>query len=117
MAYLNNVLVLELIGDSGPALQLKDDIPDDIAGFMKKIISDYRKLYKSAGLVHGDLSEFNILNYRDSPVLIDFSQTSPVSSPNAEELLRRDMQNLARFCRKHGVKIDERELVKKIKKA
>ncbi len=117
LAYINNVLVLEYIGDSEPALQLKDDIPEDKAGFIEEVIRNYRLLYRSAGLVHGDLSEFNILNYRDAPVLIDFSQSTPVSSPNAEELLKRDMMNLARFSRKAGMRIEEDELLEKVRKS
>jgi len=56
--------------------------------------------------VHGDLSEFNILNYRENPVLIDFSQATTVKSLNAVELMKRDMKNLQRFFNKHGLDIE-----------
>jgi len=113
MAYLNNVLVLEFIGDSSIALQLKDDIPSDKKKFFDELVRNIKSLY-DAGLVHGDLSEFNILNYRQGPVLIDFSQTTPVRSPNSGELLRRDINNLCRFFNKIGLKAEPDKILEKI---
>jgi len=104
-AFENNVLAMEMIGDDNPARKLKDKIPKDLQQFFDKTIQQTKKLLK-AGLVHGDLSQFNILNYHDSPVFIDFSQATPTVTVNALELLLRDIRNLCTFFEKRGLKLD-----------
>jgi RIO kinase 1 len=110
-----NILVEEFIGDEEPAPPLKDAYPEDPEKFFKEIVKEMRKLYK-VGLVHGDLSAFNILNYNDKPVLIDFSQSTLVKTPNSEELLVRDVKNVIQFFKKLGIKAEIEEIVEKIKK-
>lgn len=110
----NNILLMEFIGDDAPAAKLKDQYPKKPAEFMKKVAEYIRKMYKS-GLVHGDLSEFNILNWNEKPVFIDMSQGTVTKSINAEELLERDIKNMARFAKKIGVKMDENQTLKKVR--
>lgn len=74
-----------------------------------------RKLYKE-GLIHGDLSSFNILNYRDKPYFIDFSQATLTKTPNSEELLERDVRNICDFFKKRGVECEEGKILKEIVK-
>ena len=45
-------------------------------------------------LSHGDLSEYNILNVREKPQIIDVGQAVPKEHPMYEELLKRDMKNI-----------------------
>ena len=66
------------------------------------------------GLVHGDLSAFNILNYKNKPFIIDFSQGTVVKTPNSEELLRRDIKNVLQFFRKLGINADVEETFIKV---
>ena len=114
-AFLNNVLVLEFIGSGNLiAPQLKDKKPEEQVKFFGKIVENIRKLYK-AGIVHGDLSAFNILNNNEIPVLIDFSQATTVDDPNFSSYLERDVRNLCTFFRKIGMKINERKVMEKIK--
>jgi RIO kinase 1 len=57
--------------------------------------------------VHGDLSAYNVLYWRERPVLIDFSQTvDVVTHPGARDLLRRDLEQLATYFQKQGVDAD-----------
>lgn len=102
MAYYKNVLILDMIGK--PAEQLKDAPPKNPEEFYATVI-EYVKLLRSKGLVHGDLSEFNILNLDEQPIFIDFSQASPVDAPNARELFDRDIKNVIRSAAKHGVSL------------
>lgn len=113
----DNIIVMEMIGDDDPAPELRNSYPKDAEGFFDKIINNIRKLYRS-GLVHGDLSHFNILNNQDEPVFIDFSQGTLVDNSQAEELLRRDVGNLATFFEsKLGISRNVDEIMKKIHKA
>ena len=74
-------------------------------------------MWKKARLVHGDLSCFNILNYNENPVFIDFSQTTDIKSQNAKELLIRDIKNISVFFRKIGLKnVNEEKILKKVLK-
>ena len=112
-AVLFNILVMEFIGDDMAAQRLKDDKPEDPEAFFKEIVVQMRKLYK-AGLVHGDLSGFNILNYHQKPVLIDMSQATPLDNANAQSYLKRDVHNVCTLFAKWGVKADEETVLKKI---
>ncbi|MEM1549678.1 MAG: serine protein kinase RIO [Candidatus Methanomethylicia archaeon] len=99
-----NVLVMEFIGVDGvPAPLLKDYIPLNVDSFFNVLMDYVRKLYVDARLVHGDLSEYNIMVFNDSPVLIDFGQAVDLSHPMAEELLVRDINNLLEFFSDIGV--------------
>lgn len=110
LTFSNNVLVLEFIGDDGIfAPKLKDEIPKDPKDFFEKIISNMKRLHK-AGLVHADLSAFNILNYNEKPVFIDFSQCTPLESSRAKEYLERDVRNICNFFKKAGLKLDEKKI-------
>lgn len=97
----NNVLIEEYIGDIVPAPQLKDvDVKDSC---YEDIIEQIRILYKKAGIVHADLSKFNILYHKEKPVLIDFSQATSVKDQRALEYLKRDCANIdAYFGKKEG---------------
>lgn len=108
-----NIIVEEMIGS--PALPLKDDYPQDPKKFLDLVIKEMKKMYK-AGLIHGDLSSFNILNHNNKPVLIDFSQATLVRTPNSEDLLKRDIKNVLQFFRKLGVKESEEKVYKTITK-
>jgi RIO kinase 1 len=110
----NNVIVMEFIGDSSPAPQAKDRYPKDPKAFIDDIVKNMSLLQKKASIVHADLSPFNILNHEDQPVLIDFSQGTSTDSNNAEELLERDILNIAKFAKKLGLDLDEEKVRKKI---
>ncbi|MDP3734480.1 MAG: RIO1 family regulatory kinase/ATPase, partial [Nanoarchaeota archaeon] len=115
LAFRNNIIVEEMIGDQEPALQLKNRYPANPAAFFKQLILQIKKLYRK-GLIHGDLSSFNILNFNEKPYLIDFSQTTLVKTPNSEELLERDVTNIIIFFRKLGIEADLSQTIQKIKK-
>lgn len=103
IAFLNNVILMELIGK--PALQLKDHLPRAKKKIFNSILSQISLLYNKANLVHGDLSEFNILIHKNKPFFIDFSQATTADSPNAKALLLRDLKNIARFFEKNNIQV------------
>lgn len=114
ITFMKNIIVMEFIGDKDVAPKLKDKIPENPEKFFDDIINNIKKFYKK-GFVHGDLSKFNILNYREKPVFIDFSQATLPKNPNFNELLERDVKNTADFFRKLGMKISDEKVLKQIK--
>jgi len=96
--YFNDVLLMELVTDAlgNPAPRLGEvDLPPDTAreyhGFLIRQIA--RML--SLGLIHGDLSEFNVLLAPEGPVIIDLPQIVNAAANNgALALLERDTNNI-----------------------
>jgi len=109
LTFKNNVLVLEFIGNDEIAPRLKDKAPKDPKDFFKKTVNNIKNMYK-AGLVHADLSAFNILNFKENPVFIDFSQCTTLKDPRAEEYLNRDITNICNFFKKLGLKLDKEKI-------
>ena len=101
-----NVLVVEFIGEDGiPAPLLKEYVPKQPEKVYEKILDYVKTLYRKGGLVHGDLSEYNIMVKDEEPVIFDVSQAVLLSHPLADQLLRRDIANLNRFFSKLKVKV------------
>jgi RIO kinase 1 len=112
--FLKNILVMEFIGEEAAAPKLKDLPPENVRRFFEKTIKNIKNFYRN-GYVHGDLSKFNILNFREFPVFIDFSQATTLKNPNAEEWLRRDIKNVCNFFAKLGIKADHEKVLKEIR--
>ncbi|MBO3801394.1 MAG: serine protein kinase RIO [Thermoproteota archaeon] len=111
-----NVLVMEFIGKDGvSAPLLKEAVIEDPQKIYKKLIEYIRIGFLKAKLVHGDLSEYNILMLEQEPVIIDVSQAVDVSHPLAIEFLQRDIKNINRFFRQFGVSVyEEDKLLKEL---
>lgn len=117
MAFKDHILVMELIGNSNEVSPLlKDNHPQDPSVFFDLLIQAMHDLWHKAGLVHGDLSEFNIINHEEKPVLIDFSQATLKEAHAAMELLDRDIKNICKFFAKLGIKADETTVQERILK-
>jgi RIO kinase 1 len=111
----NNVLVMDFIGEKGvPAPKLKDLPAENPEKFFKKTTHYLREMYRE-GLIHGDLSEYNILNWNE-PVLIDFSMGVLLDHPLAEELLERDVRNILDYFRKFGIEKNPEEVLDFVRK-
>lgn len=110
IAFKDNILIMEFIGHDDVALQLKDQYPENVEKYFDDIVKQMKKLY-NAGLVHADLSQFNILNLNDKPVLIDFSQATPLQNTEAGQYLRRDVRNICTFFKKLGLDKDVDEVI------
>jgi len=73
-----------------------------------EILHNVRKAYQKAGIIHADLSEYNIILKPDTHILIiDWPQYVTKDHPNAQMLLKRDVENvIAFFKRKHLIEAD-----------
>jgi RIO kinase 1 len=104
IAVKNNVLIMEFIGRSGVcAPSMKEKPPKNPERVYKILLGYLRKLYRKAELVHGDISEYNVMIWKGHPVLFDMSQAVPLSHPMATFLLYRDLNNLNKFFSRLGV--------------
>ena len=107
----NNILIMEYIGFGPiPAPKLKDiKDPKEIISLLDDILEMMKLLYQKAKLVHGDLSEFNILYHNQQPVIIDISQAVSIQHPKAEIYLVRDIKNIFNFFQKLGIEMPNPE--------
>ena len=101
----NNVLLIEFIGDENgnPSQPVKNQPPKNPEEFWKKLLKELELFVKQSKLVHGDLSNYNILNRNEEPVIIDVSQSVVLDNPISKELLERDINTLVREYTKLGV--------------
>ncbi|RMF07238.1 serine protein kinase RIO [Candidatus Woesearchaeota archaeon] len=118
-AFRSNVLLEEFIGsveeqDNSlkykPAPKLKDvDLDTESAEKMLSGVLEQMRILAKNGMVHGDLSAFNILVRNNLPVIIDMSQSTTVDDPQFEELLLRDCRNVVSFFSRAGIEVPEEE--------
>ncbi len=101
-----NILVMQFIGEKGtPAPLLKDLQPEKPVMLYGALLKDVRLLYAKAGLVHGDLSEYNVMVWRNRPIIFDISQGVSLEHPLSDMFLRRDLENLNNYFRRYGVDV------------
>ncbi len=106
-----NILVMEFIGrEEVSAPRLKDVQPEDPKGIYTKVAEYMRLLYRKARLVHGDLSEYNILLFEGEPVIIDMGQAVMLDHPMSGEFLARDVKNIVKYFKRMGVDCSEEGL-------
>jgi RIO kinase 1 len=96
--YFHGVLVMELVvdadGHAAPRLGEVELSADQARGFHRVLVRQVVRML-CAGLIHGDLSEYNVLVAPDGPVVIDFPQVVSAAGNNAARtMLLRDVNNL-----------------------
>ena len=108
IAFKKNCLVMEYIGDKKTAApQLKDVEIKNPNQMYEKVLSFVIDGFQEARLVHGDLSEYNILVWKNEPILIDCGQALTADHFNAKDYLLRDINNVNRFFKNRGADIIE----------
>jgi RIO kinase 1 len=101
-----NVLLMEFIGRKGePAPLLRETALDHPARVYDKIAEAVRSLYQKAHLVHGDLSEYNVMMVKTQPVIFDFAQAVITEHPMAQKFLERDLLRMNGYFSKIGVSV------------
>jgi RIO kinase 1 len=103
-------LVLDAHGDAAP--RLASVRPDE--GLLKSYFDQLRGfllVLAREGLVHGDLSPYNVLAAGERLVVIDLPQVLDlVANPHGQEFLLRDCANVCTWFRRRGLDVDEHEL-------
>ncbi|WP_226661790.1 PA4780 family RIO1-like protein kinase [Microbulbifer aggregans] len=99
--FVDGVLLMELVADEeGYAAPRLDDVTltaEQARDYHGQVMADVVRML-CAGLVHGDLSEFNVLLDRDGPVIIDLPQAvDAAGNNNAAMMLQRDVDNMRAY--------------------
>jgi RIO kinase 1 len=99
--FFEGVLLMELVADEhGAAAPRLNDVqftPEQARAHHTTLLTEVVRML-CAGVVHGDLSEFNILLAADGPVIIDLPQAVDAAGNNhAQRMLLRDVGNLSAF--------------------
>lgn len=109
-----NVLVMGFLGEGElpyPTMNMVGPLHG--AADLDSILEDVKRMYR-AGLVHADLSEYNVM-MGDVPYLIDFGQGVVLRHPHAERFLERDVSIILKYFEKFGVKRGLQETLKWIR--
>ncbi|MBI5227698.1 serine protein kinase RIO [Candidatus Micrarchaeota archaeon] len=113
---IDNVLIMEFLGEGElpyPTLNvIKSENPEKD---LELILGDVKKMYK-VGLVHADLSEYNII-MKEAPYLIDFGQGVITRHPSANHFLERDVITILKYFGKKGVRKDLAKVLEWIKQS
>lgn len=99
--FCDGVLLMELVtdehGDAAPRLNDVEFTPEEARLHHATLLTEVVRML-CAGVVHGDLSEFNVLLAEDGPVIIDLPQAVDAAGNNhASRMLLRDVANLRSF--------------------
>jgi len=105
----SNVIVMSFLGREGnryPLLRETRYTPEEYGEIYIRTVEGAARLYREAGLVHGDLSEFNIMAPGAGAVyFIDLSQAALLTNVYAHALLMRDLRNINRYFSSVGVEV------------
>lgn len=101
-----NCLVMEYVGDeTAPAPVIRTVQLEDAPAVFDDVVASMRAIRK-AELVHGDLSEYNMLWWDGHPWIIDCAQGVTLDHPLSEEWFARDCTNVARYFSRLGIDTD-----------
>ena len=116
--FADGVLLMELVtdGEGRPAPRLNDVVltPEQAREFHSTLIREVVRML-CAGVVHGDLSEYNVLVGGEGPVIIDLPQAvDAAGNTHASGMLDRDVGNLTRYFGRFAPELLDTEYAKEI---
>ena len=99
-AFLDGVLLMEMVcdenGEPAPRLNQLEFTPDSARRYHSGLMLEVMRML-CAGIIHGDLSEFNVLMGHTGPVIIDLPQAVQATANNAFSMLERDIGTLTAY--------------------
>lgn len=111
--FFDGVLIMEVItdgqGHAAPRLNDVTPSPEQARAWHAFLMGQIVRML-CAGLIHGDLSEFNVLAGPDGPVIIDLPQAvDAAGNNNAFRMLQRDVNNISAYCGRAAPELLERD--------
>lgn len=104
-----NAILMDYVGDErlgAPTLNGVNLAPDEAEGLFREALRNI-VLMLEAGLIHGDLSAFNMLYWEGQIILIDFPQVTDLhTNPHAYRILKRDVERTCQYFARQGVDCD-----------
>jgi RIO kinase 1 len=106
-AVSENAILMGYVGEGGRAAPTLHEIDLDSAEAARlfDVVMDNVERMMKHGIVHGDLSAYNILYWDGDITLIDFPQVTDIhANPNAARILQRDLQRVCAYFSARGVR-------------
>ncbi|MEF8757134.1 MAG: serine/threonine-protein kinase Rio1 [Halobacteriales archaeon] len=111
IAVERNVLVMEYIGTEAGRAKRLNEVHVENPETAYEVVREYMRRLYDAGLVHGDLSEYNVVFHEGQLVFIDLGQAVTIHHPNSQAFLERDCENVANFFARQGVDVTGDDLL------
>jgi len=121
-ALQENVLVMEFIGSDGEASPTLQNVPPkslNAENIAEQIVEGIARMAYGAGLVHADLSAYNMLYKEGRVYFIDVGQAVLLNHPKAGQFFERDLKNVSQYLNRIGFQTTPeklRENIRKLKK-
>lgn len=107
-----NVLVMEYLGTEENRARRLSEVELENPETAYEVVKEYARRLYDAGLIHGDLSEYNVVVDEDDLLyVLDLGQGVTVHHPNSREFLERDCYNVATFFGRQGMDVDPDDLL------
>jgi RIO kinase 1 len=110
IAVERNVLVMEYLGTADDRARRLGEVHVENPQTAYEVVREYMTRLYDAGIVHGDLSEYNVVVQESQLYVIDVGQAVTIHHPNSDEFLDRDCYNVATFFARQGVDTSENDL-------
>jgi RIO kinase 1 len=111
----DNAILMTYVGGDEMAAPLLNDVRleiEDARRLFNEVMRNIELMLQN-GMIHGDLSAYNILYWEGQITLIDFPQvTDSRGNSNAYFILQRDIQRVCEYFNRQGMKIDSRGIVR-----
>jgi len=111
IAVERNVLVMEYLGTAEGRAKRLAEVQIENPETAYEVVREYLRRLYDAGIVHGDLSEYNVVVTDSQLYVIDVGQAVTIHHPNSDDFLERDCENVASFFRRQGVATDGDQLL------
>ena len=115
---IDGVLLMELVTDANGSVAPR---LSDVTLSEEQAVTDFHTMIRNivrmlcAGIVHGDLSEFNVLQDANGPVIIDLPQAVDAAANNhAESMFERDVNNITAYYGQYAPQILQTRYAKEI---
>jgi RIO kinase 1 len=114
IAVERNALVMEFLGTDDERAKRLAEVHIENPETAYEVVREYTRRLHGAGLVHGDLSEYNVVVHEGELCVLDLGQAVTVHHPNSRDFLERDCENVANFFARQGLDVTAEALLEHV---